>query len=110
MVQESPFARVHLLAGLIPQARLKSYPDAADGFLFQAPRRVSQQTSMPSGPAPEQDSALTHADQNARQTRDPREQSFLPDTRREETAGSHACHHTNVGLATRRTDAPAPRQ
>ena len=25
----------HLLAGLIPQARLKIYPDAAHGFLFQ---------------------------------------------------------------------------
>ena len=25
----------HLLAGLIPQARLKLYPDAAHGFLFQ---------------------------------------------------------------------------
>jgi len=25
----------HLLAGLIPQARLKTYPDAAHGFLFQ---------------------------------------------------------------------------
>ena len=25
----------HLLAGLIPQARVKIYPDAAHGFLFQ---------------------------------------------------------------------------
>jgi pimeloyl-ACP methyl ester carboxylesterase len=25
----------HLLAGLIPQARMKVYPDAAHGFLFQ---------------------------------------------------------------------------
>jgi pimeloyl-ACP methyl ester carboxylesterase len=25
----------YLLAGLIPQARLKIYPDAAHGFLFQ---------------------------------------------------------------------------
>ena len=25
----------HLLAGLIPQARLKIYPDSAHGFLFQ---------------------------------------------------------------------------
>jgi pimeloyl-ACP methyl ester carboxylesterase len=25
----------HLLAGLIPQARIKIYPDAAHGFLFQ---------------------------------------------------------------------------
>jgi pimeloyl-ACP methyl ester carboxylesterase len=25
----------HLLAGLIPQAELKIYPDAAHGFLFQ---------------------------------------------------------------------------
>jgi pimeloyl-ACP methyl ester carboxylesterase len=25
----------HLLAGLIPDARLKIYPDAAHGFLFQ---------------------------------------------------------------------------
>jgi pimeloyl-ACP methyl ester carboxylesterase len=25
----------HLLAGLIPQAHLKIYPDAAHGFLFQ---------------------------------------------------------------------------
>jgi pimeloyl-ACP methyl ester carboxylesterase len=25
----------HLLAGLIPQARIKMYPDSGDGFLFQ---------------------------------------------------------------------------
>jgi pimeloyl-ACP methyl ester carboxylesterase len=25
----------HLLAGLIPQARVKIYPDSAHGFLFQ---------------------------------------------------------------------------
>ena len=25
----------HLLAGLIPQARMKIYPDSAHGFLFQ---------------------------------------------------------------------------
>jgi hypothetical protein len=25
----------HLLAGLMPQARVKIYPDAAHGFLFQ---------------------------------------------------------------------------
>jgi pimeloyl-ACP methyl ester carboxylesterase len=30
----------YLLAGLIPHARLKIYPDSAHGFLFQQPRRV----------------------------------------------------------------------
>jgi hypothetical protein len=30
----------HLIAGLLPHATVKIYPDAAHGFLFQHPRRV----------------------------------------------------------------------
>ena len=32
----------HLLAGMIPQARIKSYPDAAHGFLFQHHREFAR--------------------------------------------------------------------
>lgn len=31
----------HLMAGLIPDARIRIYPDAAHGFLFQYPAEVS---------------------------------------------------------------------
>ena len=31
----------HLLAGLIPDARIRIYPDAAHGFLFQYPAEVA---------------------------------------------------------------------
>jgi pimeloyl-ACP methyl ester carboxylesterase len=31
----------HLMAGLIPDARVVIYPDAAHGFLFQYPRQVA---------------------------------------------------------------------
>ena len=33
----------HLLAGLIPDAQLRIYPDAAHGFLFQYPTEVATQ-------------------------------------------------------------------
>jgi pimeloyl-ACP methyl ester carboxylesterase len=32
----------HLMAGLIPEARIGIYPDAAHGFLFQHPAEVAQ--------------------------------------------------------------------
>jgi pimeloyl-ACP methyl ester carboxylesterase len=31
----------HLMAGLIPDARIRIYPDAAHGFLFQYPDEVA---------------------------------------------------------------------
>ncbi|MBV8997525.1 MAG: hypothetical protein JO304_00600 [Solirubrobacterales bacterium] len=31
----------HLMAGLIPDARIRIYPDAAHGFLFQYPAEVA---------------------------------------------------------------------
>jgi pimeloyl-ACP methyl ester carboxylesterase len=31
----------HLLAGLIPDARIRIYPDSAHGFLFQHPAEVA---------------------------------------------------------------------
>jgi pimeloyl-ACP methyl ester carboxylesterase len=31
----------HLMAGLIPDTRLRIYPDAAHGFLFQYPTEVA---------------------------------------------------------------------
>jgi hypothetical protein len=37
----------YLLAGLIPQARVKIYPDSAHGFLFQLTRSLPL-TSRPS--------------------------------------------------------------
>jgi pimeloyl-ACP methyl ester carboxylesterase len=33
----------HLMAGLIPDARIRIYPDAAHGFLFQYPTEVAAQ-------------------------------------------------------------------
>jgi pimeloyl-ACP methyl ester carboxylesterase len=35
----------HLLAGLIPDARIRIYPDAAHGFLFQYPTEVASEVS-----------------------------------------------------------------
>jgi pimeloyl-ACP methyl ester carboxylesterase len=35
----------HLLAGLIPDARIQIYPDAAHGFLFQYPNEVAAEVS-----------------------------------------------------------------
>ena len=35
----------HLLAGLIPNAQIRIYPDAAHGFLFQYPTEVAAQVS-----------------------------------------------------------------
>ena len=31
----------HLMAGLIPDARIRIYPDAAHAFLFQEPEQVA---------------------------------------------------------------------
>jgi pimeloyl-ACP methyl ester carboxylesterase len=45
----------HLLAGFIPRARLKIYPDAAHGFLFQNTTPSSPPTSARSSPAHEGD-------------------------------------------------------
>jgi hypothetical protein len=35
----------HLLAGLIPDARIRIYPDAAHGFLFQYPAEVAAEVN-----------------------------------------------------------------
>jgi pimeloyl-ACP methyl ester carboxylesterase len=35
----------HLLAGLIPDARIRIYPDAAHGFLFQYPDEVAAEVN-----------------------------------------------------------------
>jgi pimeloyl-ACP methyl ester carboxylesterase len=35
----------HLMAGLIPDARVLIYPDAAHGFLFQYPSRVAAEVN-----------------------------------------------------------------
>jgi pimeloyl-ACP methyl ester carboxylesterase len=35
----------HLLAGLIPDARIRIYPDAAHGFLFQYPADVAAEVN-----------------------------------------------------------------
>ena len=35
----------YLLAGLIPQARVKIYPDSAHGFLFQYPAEVAAEVN-----------------------------------------------------------------
>jgi pimeloyl-ACP methyl ester carboxylesterase len=35
----------HLLAGLIPNARVRIYPDAAHGFLFQHPTEVAAEAN-----------------------------------------------------------------
>jgi pimeloyl-ACP methyl ester carboxylesterase len=45
----------HLIAGLIPDASVKIYPDAAHGFLFQHPRRVRRgRHALPSLAKPRQ--------------------------------------------------------
>jgi hypothetical protein len=33
--------RRHLMAGLIPDAQIRIYPDAAHAFLFQEPQQVA---------------------------------------------------------------------
>ena len=35
----------HLMAGLIPDAQIRIYPDAAHGFLFQEPEQVAADTN-----------------------------------------------------------------
>ena len=35
----------HLLAGLLPDARIKIYPDSAHGFLFQYPTEVATEVN-----------------------------------------------------------------
>jgi pimeloyl-ACP methyl ester carboxylesterase len=35
----------HLLAGLIPNARINIYPDAAHGFLLQYPQEVAAEVN-----------------------------------------------------------------
>jgi pimeloyl-ACP methyl ester carboxylesterase len=35
----------HLLAGVIPDARIQIYPDAAHGFLFQYPDEVATEVN-----------------------------------------------------------------
>ena len=35
----------HLMAGLIPDARIRIYPDAAHGFLFQYPGEVAAEVN-----------------------------------------------------------------
>jgi pimeloyl-ACP methyl ester carboxylesterase len=35
----------HLMAGLIPNARIQIYPDAAHGFMFQYPTEVAAEVS-----------------------------------------------------------------
>lgn len=35
----------HLMAGLIPDARIRIYPDAAHGFLFQYPAEVAAEVN-----------------------------------------------------------------
>jgi pimeloyl-ACP methyl ester carboxylesterase len=36
----------HLMAGLIPDARIRIYPDAAHGFLFQYPAEVASEVKI----------------------------------------------------------------
>jgi pimeloyl-ACP methyl ester carboxylesterase len=36
-----PTSASHLMAGLIPDARIRIYPDSAHGFLFQYPAEVA---------------------------------------------------------------------
>ncbi len=36
-----PTSLSHLMAGLIPDARIRIYEDSAHGFLFQYPERVA---------------------------------------------------------------------
>jgi pimeloyl-ACP methyl ester carboxylesterase len=35
----------HLMAGLIPDAQIRIYPDAAHGFLFQYPTEVAAEVN-----------------------------------------------------------------
>jgi len=35
----------HLMAGLIPDARIRIYPDSAHGFLFQYPTEVAAEVN-----------------------------------------------------------------
>ena len=35
----------HLMAGLIPDVRIRIYPDAAHGFLFQYPTEVAAEVN-----------------------------------------------------------------
>jgi len=42
----------HLIAGLIPDAQIRIYPDAAHGFLFQYPTEVAADVNAFLSPPP----------------------------------------------------------